>query len=235
MGSSLRIDMYHRRARVSGRGSYLLGDFFGRPPFLPFSRAAATFAGDVDRPPILPPTFPPFLPMPARYFLTASFILLLLPIGDFHAVVSSAGEPLRNRCVDDVQHGSATRPRYASSFSKFSPLYLALVSLSLVIELGHAMAPLSSTIITDQCSNHGRLCAGWAAARAWSMVAKSPTRMSLCFVPHCPKLSAMTRNFPRGALLSMSFVTLLPSALCCFHQLQNTQLRLLGIGTTVTT
>jgi hypothetical protein len=30
----------------------LLEDFFGRPPFLSFSRAAATFIGDVDRPPI---------------------------------------------------------------------------------------------------------------------------------------------------------------------------------------
>ena len=77
-------------------------------------------------------------------------------------------------------------------------------------------------IITAQCSNHGRLCAGWAAARAWSMVSKSPTRMSLCFVRHCPKLSAMTRNFPRGAFLSMSFVTLLPPAACCFYQFQAT-------------
>jgi hypothetical protein len=52
---------------------------------------------------------------------------------------------------------------------------------------------------------------------------KSPTRMSPCFVRHCPKLSAMTRNFPRGAFLSMSFVTLFLPALCYFHQLQNTQ------------
>jgi hypothetical protein len=99
---------------------------------------------------------------------------------------------------------------------------------------GHTMIPLSSQMITDQCSNHGRLRAGWARVRAWSMVSKSPTRMSLCFVRHCPKLLAMTRNLPRGAFLSMSFVTLLPPALCYFHQLQNPQ-SALGIGTKITT
>ncbi|MGD0469273.1 MAG: 3-hydroxyacyl-CoA dehydrogenase NAD-binding domain-containing protein [Terriglobales bacterium] len=52
-------------------------------PFLPFSRAAATFAGDLDRPPILPPTFPPFLPMPARYFLTASSIAAVTSLRRF--------------------------------------------------------------------------------------------------------------------------------------------------------
>jgi hypothetical protein len=46
-------------------------------------------------------------------------------------------------------------------------------------------------------------------------------------VRHCPKLLAMTRNLPRGAFLSMSFVTLLPPALCYFHQLQNTQNQLM--------
>ena len=99
---------------------------------------------------------------------------------------------------------------------------------------GHTMTPLSSQMITDQCSNHGRLRAGWARVRAWSMVSKSPTRKSLCFVRHCPKLSAMTRNFPRGAFLSMSFVTLLPPPLCYFHQLQNPK-SVLSIGTKITT
>ena len=36
----------------------------------PFSRAAATFAGDAYGPPILPPTFPPFLPMLAGTTVT---------------------------------------------------------------------------------------------------------------------------------------------------------------------
>ena len=100
---------------------------------------------------------------------------------------------------------------------------LAVTSSAALSVFGHKMTPLSSQIITDQCSNHGRLRAGWAPVRACSMVSKSPTRMSLCFVRHCPKLSAMTRNFPRGAFLSMSFVTRLSPAMCYFHQLQNIQ------------
>jgi len=94
-----------------------------------------------------------------------------------------------------------------------------------------------SFVVAD---DHRPVLESWATPRglgsgsSLSMVSKSPTRMSLCFVRHCPKLSAMTRNFPRGAFLSMSFVTLLPPALCYFHQLQNAR-SALSIGAKITT
>jgi hypothetical protein len=34
------------------------GFFFGRPPFAPFARAAASFSADVDFPPFFPPLAP---------------------------------------------------------------------------------------------------------------------------------------------------------------------------------
>lgn len=66
-GPALRINV-PSPARVGGLGRYLLGDFFGRPPFLPFSRAAAFCASLA--------TAPPFAPISASHFFTALFIAL---------------------------------------------------------------------------------------------------------------------------------------------------------------
>lgn len=47
-------------AHAGTGGRYFPRDFFGRPPFLPFSREAACFAGVVATPPSLPPFAPIF-------------------------------------------------------------------------------------------------------------------------------------------------------------------------------